>query len=200
MTTNHPAKPIRLPSSVIRELEKVEALDFSENLPGLLKWVNAVVSAYVPEVDEAGSGRVSPAFTPRSFRHYQTLGCIDPPQKLGKEARYGFRHYLQALLIRKLLWERVPAERIRALLDSRTNADYKAMLFCGVELVAKAAAHTSTATAGIPGETLPTPAAWMRVAIAPGVELHLREHTKRPKPAELKQWISLLETALRKNL
>ena len=67
-----------------------------------------------------------------------------------------------------------------------------------VELVAKAAARASTA--GIPGEALPTPAAWMRVVIAPGVEIHLREHTKRPKPAELKQWISLLETALRKNL
>ena len=30
--------------------------------------------------------------------------------------------------------------------------------------------------------------------------VHLRSDMPKPKPAELKQWISLLETALRKNL
>ena len=102
---------IQLPDSVIRELEEVEALEFSVGLDELIGWVNGVVAHYAPEAEQGGSGRVSPAFTARSFRHYQTLGCIDPPHKDGRMARYEFRHYLQALLIRKLLWDRVPAER-----------------------------------------------------------------------------------------
>jgi DNA-binding transcriptional MerR regulator len=184
---------IQLPDSVVRELEEVEALDFSVGLDELVEWVNGVVAHYAPEAEQGGSGRVSPAFTARSFRHYQTLGCIDPPQKDGRMARYGFRHYLQALLIRKLLWDRVPAERIRDLLDARSTAEYKELLFRGVRLVARSPAGTGA-------DEMPPAAAWTRVPIVPGVELHLREHTSRPKPAELKQWMQAIEQAIRKTL
>lgn len=189
-------KPIRLSASVVRELEEVETLEFSLNLDELLEWVNLVVARFAPEVEQAGSGRVSPAFTPRSFRHYQTLGCIDSPAKVGKGARYGFRHYLQALLIRKLLWERMPAERISGLLDSRTNAEYKELLFGGVEWVATPAIRSVSSAVKV----TPAAATWTRVSIAPGVEIQLREHSRRPNPAELTEWLRAIEQAIRKNL
>lgn len=197
---------LRLPSAVVGELDAVEALAPAVGLGELVDWVNAVVEHYVPDAaagGAAGSGRVSPGFTPRAIRHYQTLGCIDPPEKEGKEARYRFRHYLQALLIRKLLWERVPAERIRDLLEGRTNAEYKELLFRGIELVVRPAqggggrGRNDDAPSG---DDVPAPAAWTRVAVAPGVEIHLREHTRRPKPADLATWLQAIERALRKHL
>ena len=41
---------------------------------------------------------------------------------------------------------------------------------------------------------------WKRVQVAPGVELHLRGDRKRLTPAELKQLLKRLETALRRGV
>lgn len=194
MSKKHPA--IRIPASAIREFEQVEGMDWSEglSLPALLEWINEVAARFRP--DEIGDdSRASQEFSPRTFRHYQTLGCIDAPERSGKQAVYRFRHYVQALLLRKLLWERVPSEKIAALMAGRSTAETKQLLFDGIEIVARqtgGAGGTSTAPAA--GE------AWMRVGIAPGIELHLRGDLRKPKPAELKQILTFLENALRRNL
>lgn len=194
VTTNHPA--IRIPAAAIRELEQVEQWDWSDgvSLTDLLEWINAVVARFRP--DEIGAdSRASQEFSPRTFRHYQTLGCIDAPERAGKQVVYRFRHYLQGLLIRKLLWERVPSEKIATLMAGRTTADYKQLLFQGIEIVARPS-HSSASLVATPQAA----EAWKRIGVVPGVELHLRGDLPKPKPAELKQWLSLLETALRKNL
>ena len=194
MTANHPT--IRIPAAAIRELEQVEQWDWSEgiSLTDLLEWINAVVARFRP--DEIGAdSRASHEFSPRTFRHYQTLGCIDAPERVGKQVVYRFRHYLQGLLIRKLLWERVPSEKIATLMAWRSTADYKNLLFEGIQIIARPP-NASGATASGPH----APEAWKRIVVVPGVELHLRGDLPKPKPAELKQWLSLLETALRKNL
>ena len=84
-------------------------------LTELLKRTNRLAVLFLPNGDDRDS-RVSPVFQPRSFRRYQTLGCIDVPERVGKRAMYGFRHFVQALLVRKLLWEHLPAERIATLM------------------------------------------------------------------------------------
>jgi DNA-binding transcriptional MerR regulator len=171
-------------------------MDWSEglSLPALLEWINEVTARFRP--DEIGDdSRASQEFSPRTFRHYQTLGCIDAPERSGKQAVYRFRHYVQALLLRKLLWERVPSEQIAALMADRSTAETQQLLFDGIEIVARQAAGVGGAsTAPAAGE------AWKRVGIAPGIELHLRGDLRKPKPAELAQIITLLENALRKNL
>ncbi len=84
MTTNHPA--IRIPAAAVRELEQVEQWDWTDgvSLADLLDWINAVVARFRP--DEIGAdSRASQEFSPRTFRHYQTLGCIDAPERAGKQ-------------------------------------------------------------------------------------------------------------------
>ncbi len=171
-------------------------MDWSEGITllELLEWINGVAARFRP--DEIGAdSRASQEFSPRTFRHYQTLGCIDAPERVGKQAVYRFRHYVQALLLRKLLWERVPSERIAALMAGRSTAETKRLLFDGIEIVAR-----QSDAAGGSSSTSATAEPWKRIGIAPGIELHLRGDLRKPKPAELKQWLALLETALRKNL
>lgn len=190
MSQKHPA--IRIPSSAIREFEQVERMDWAEgiSLIQLLAWINDVATRFRP--DEIGvDSRASQEFSPRTFRHYQTLGCIDAPERAGKQVVYRFRHYVQALLLRKLLWERVPSERIAALMAGRGTAELKRLLFDGIEIVARQGGSTTQSG---------SVESWKRVAVAPGIELHLHGDLSKPKPAELKQLLSLLETALRKNL
>jgi len=181
---------IRIPESAVREFEEVEAMDWSEGLAlsELLRWVNQVAARFRPS-DIGEDSRASGEFSPRSFRHYQTLGCIDPPERAGKEVRYRFRHYVQALLLRKLLWERVPSERIVTLIAGRSTAETKQLLFEGIEIVAR--------QGGADAEKVES---WKRIRVTPGVELHVRHDLPKPRPAELKKLLAHLETALRKNL
>lgn len=194
VSKKHPA--IRIPVSAVREFEQVEGMDWSEgiSLTALLEWINEVTARFRP--DEIGDdSRASQEFSPRTFRHYQTLGCIDAPERAGKQAVYRFRHYVQALLLRKLIWERVPSEKIADLMAGRSTAETKRLLFEGIEIVARQSDGNGGASAApATGET------WKRVGIASGIELHLRGDLRKPKPAELKQILALLETALRKNL
>jgi hypothetical protein len=186
---------IRIPASAVREFEQVEKMDWSEgiSLTELLEWINEVTARFRP--DEIGDdSRASQDFSPRTFRHYQTLGCIDAPERAGKQVVYRFRHYVQALLLRKLIWERVPSEKISVLMAGRSTAETKQLLFDGIEIVARKSEGGGVCAASTAGEP------WKRFDIAPGIELHLRGDLTKPKPSEFKQIITLLETILRKNL
>jgi hypothetical protein len=194
LSATHPA--IRIPSSAIREFEQVERMDWTEGLllDDLLAWINEVAARFRPEEIGADS-RASQEFSPRTFRHYQTLGCIDAPERAGKQVVYRFRHYVQALLLRKLIWERVPSEKIAGLMAGRSTVGIKQLLFEGIEIVARQSAMAGgTQTAPASGED------WKRIGVIPGIELHLRGGMPKPKPAELKQILAQIETALRKNL
>ena len=188
--------PIRIPASALREFEEVENMDWSDGLPlkDLLEWINVVTARFRP--DEIGEdSRASQEFSPRTFRHYQTLGCIDAPERAGKQAVYRFRHYVQALLLRKLIWERVPSEKIAELMAGRSTAETKQLLFDGIEIVARQeGTDGESSTASHSAET------WKRIGVVPGIELHLRNDMAKPKAAVLEHILALMETALRKNL
>ena len=123
---------IRIPESAIEELDQVEQIDWEEGvgLQELIDWINQIVERFRPDSINA-SARSSAAFTPRSFRHYQTMGCIDAPKRAGKSVNYGFKHYLQGLVIRKLLWEKVPSEQIAKLMAGKDTGELKRLLLEG---------------------------------------------------------------------
>jgi hypothetical protein len=190
-----PANPaIPVSAKALREFEKLERADWEGGvtLTELLNRTNRLAVLLLPDEDSKDS-RVSREFAPRSFRRYQTLGCIDVPERVGKRAMYGYRHFVQALLVRRLLWEHLPAERIAALMAGRSTEEAKRMLFEGIEMVARQGGGVVVEDPG-EGEI------WRRVRVTPGVELHLCGDQPKLKPAEVKKLLVLLEAALRKNL
>jgi DNA-binding transcriptional MerR regulator len=192
-----PHSSTSLPAKALREFEKIAKSDWGDGVPitESLKRINRVAAHLSPEEDD-GTSRVKRVFTERSFRHYQTLGCINPPEKDGHQASYQFRHFVQALLVRKLLWERVPSEQIAVLMAGRSTDETERMFLGGIEMVAKAevgaGALASRSSAPGPAET------WKRVQVAPGVELHLREGMPKRKAADLKDLMERIEKALRR--
>ncbi len=127
---------ITIPETAILELEAVEEMDWEDgvSLEELINWINQVVARFRPDTVSDGA-RSSDSFSTRSFRHYQTLGCIDPPVRKGQRVFYHFRHYLQGLLVRKLLWERVPSSQIATAMKGRSLAEYKMLLLDGINIV-----------------------------------------------------------------
>lgn len=182
----------------MRAFEKIENRDWDDgvSLSDLLAMVNRLAERVLPK--EVGrDSRVSREFTQRSFRHYQTLGCVDPPERDGKRSVYGFRHFVQALLVRRLLWERVPAERITELLAGRSTAETKRMLFEGVEFVGRAGGGGE----GVVGSLTPGQAEmWKRIPVSPGAEIHLRDDLTMLRGAKLEELLLLVETVLRRSL
>ena len=187
---------IRIPESAVAEFAMVEEMDWTDGIPleDLLGWINQVVARFRPDaIDE--KARSSQEFTARTFRHYQTLGCIDAPVRQGKRVHYGFRHYLQGLLLRKLLWERIPSEQIVELMAGRSNEDYKQLLFEGIEIVPRG----GTQETGGGNHPKPSPQLWTRVDLAPGVELNLQHNRPRLSGKDVDRVLAELKRHLQAN-
>lgn len=175
----------------LREFGKVSSKGWDAGVPleELLARVNQVIAKLLP----ADDSRINPMFLPRTFRHYVTLGCIDPGRREGRRATYGYRQFLQALLVRKLLSEQVPAQRMPQLLTGRGNAELEQMLISGWDMVARTADGDVEHPASAPGPV----EKWNRVRIDAGVELHLSADLPRLKSVELRRLLELIEKALR---
>lgn len=182
---------IRIPPAALKELQQLEYEDWSVSAQDLVDWVNHTAERFLPQNAEDKSQRVSDSLSLRSMRHYQTLGCIDSPVREGREARYGFRHYLQALLVRKMLWQRVPSEKMAQMLPSRTISEYKNLLLQGIELVVKPTISESSPAFGSGPET------WRRLRVSEGVELHLHEEAGRLGAKSIPLLLEKIEAALR---
>jgi hypothetical protein len=143
--------------------------------------------------DASPSSRVKLTFTERSFRHYQTLGCIDVPEKCGRMASYGYRHFVQALLVRRLLSERVPSEQILTL-ARRDTKELESMLRDGVEIAARPGDEDADTESFVSASEVME--VWNRMRLAPGLELHI--HSKFPEvdKEEFERISALLERIL----
>lgn len=183
---------LQISPSALNELQQLEEQELFVSAEELVQWVNFTAERFLPATKDSKSKRVSDSLSLRTMRHYQTLGCIDPPTREGREARYGFRHYLQALLVRKMLWLRVPAEEIAALLPGRTVSEYKALLLDGIRLVVQpeSVKRGSAST--------PIAESWQRLTLAEGVELHLQLSTPRLQQAQIAPLLQQIEGALRR--
>ena len=182
----HPMSPNQhapaLPPPAIRELEKVEAMDWtgSLTLDGLLARVNRVGRKFLPGCVDVDS-RISTELHSRSFRHYQTLGCIDPGKREGRRVGYGRRHLLQALLVRKLLCERVPVERIAGVAAGRSPDELRVMLLGGLQI--------GPVVGGVTPSPAPAPGlreSWTRVVVCEGIEVHSRDGLPAPDDKTLR--------------
>ena len=195
MPRSHPSTS--LPARALREYRMIANSGWAGTgvpLPELLGRINRVAEHLAPEEAERNF-RVKRVFTERSFRHYQTLGCIDPPEKEGRRSAYGFRHFVQALLVRKLLWERAPSDQIAVVMSGRGTEEMERMFLGGIEMVAREGGDRNVRESPASGRA----ETWRRVRVIPGVELHLRNDLSALGKAELKELLARLESALRGN-
>jgi hypothetical protein len=192
-----PQSASQLPERALREFEKIAQSDWKVGIPltELLTRVNRVAEHLAPE-DDGRNSRVKRAFTERSFRHYATLGCIDLPEKKGRRSFYGFRHFVEALLVRKLLWQRVPSEQIASTMSGRGTEELKRMFLGGIEVVARGGEDRNAQESPASGMV----EMWKRVKLRPGVELHFRNDLPRLSETELVELVARLETALRRGV
>lgn len=162
----------------LKELDQLETMHLEFSMENLVEWVNNAVRRFYPQANEGGDKRVSDSFTVRTLRYYQTLGCLDTPDKDGRRAIYGYRHYLQALIIRKLLYLRYAPESIHDALQGKSNREYKEMLFAELPT---SRTHASGHQLATMGERTAAPCAqhevWTHIHLAPGIELRLKGQT-----------------------
>jgi len=188
MATDDQTK-IRISEVDFLEFQMVENMDWETgvSLRELVKWINEVAERFQPESDDRDA-RSSQNFTERSFRHYQTLGCIDAPKRVGRSAHYGFRQYLQALLVRKLLWERMSAEQISKSMTGKSNEDYKRMLFEDIDVLPV----LSQGTEPVQNQTK-LASQWTRHSVTDGIELHIESQVGAISGSEKKRILSEIE-------
>jgi DNA-binding transcriptional MerR regulator len=183
---------IQIPPSALKELQQLENKDWSVSAQELVDWVNHIAVRFLPANTPDKSGRVSENLSLRAMRYYQTLGCIDAPVREGREAHYGFRHYLQALLVRKMLWQRVPASTMAELLPGRTTDEYKNLLLEDIQLIAKPGSTQS------PRSSIEASETWRRLRVCDGIELHLGEKIARIDGKSIPAILEKIEAALRR--
>ena len=148
----------------------------------LLIRVNRVASKLGPLIRSPDS-RVRMTFKERSFRHYQTLGCLDPGERDGRRVVYGLRHFIQALLIRRLLLEKVSVERIAELMKNRSTQELRQGLDSGI------AAFIPQGTQYAEPGDFELEQTWRRYRMAPGIELSLCDDLTKCDAASLGQLV-----------
>ena len=179
--------------------------DAGWSLDELVDHANRLLPMFLPAAgDRPGSaGKVREEVNARLVRHYAGVGLLDDNTREGREARYGFRHLLQVLLVRRLLLEGYPATVIAKLLAGKGDAELRALLQGGTSVSAAPANPALDFLAGVrrraalpppaaaPSSPPPVPAApppppaalpatWDRLELLPGLEVHVRAGFRLP--------------------
>jgi DNA-binding transcriptional MerR regulator len=136
------------------------------NARGLAAHATALVDAAGVRPTNA-SARAAPS--PRAIRFYVASGLLDHPQGAGTAAIYSYRHLLQLLAIKIRQREGATLEVIKQemrdvtgdALERRVAGSLAAALSVGADTVAE----EGDAETSVP---------WRRVAVADGIELHVR--------------------------
>jgi DNA-binding transcriptional MerR regulator len=106
--------------------------------------------------------RVSPAPDARTVRYYGTLGLLDRPEIVDREARYGPRHVLQLVAIKALQALGMPLGEVQSHLYGKSNSELETLL--------------NTVTVDRPAEApAARPVRWQEVEVEPGLKLMIRE-------------------------
>lgn len=176
---------------------------WSGSLDELAVLANRLLPHYLP-LDR--SGRTQDQISPRLIRHYTTLGLLDEPLKLGREARYSERHLLQVLALRRLMGEGLTAQALRGVLTGRSDDDLRALITGQSRLEVQPQAsnpaldflealgappglrRSAPAPSPLPAAAAPPPPAaerYSRIPLVPGLELHVARSARLPRtPAE----------------
>lgn len=144
-------------------------------------------------VDSAGvkptnaSARATPSA--RAVRFYVANGLLDRPEGAGTAATYGYRHLLQLLAIKIRQREGQTLEAIRQEMKETTGDALE-------RRVAASLAPALSLQLPVGSRQEPALAAWRRVTIADGVELHVRDDS----PAAADDTLVTLRDTLRRAL
>jgi DNA-binding transcriptional MerR regulator len=113
-------------------------------------------------LDAQADGRVSQAPDARTIRYYGTLGLVDRPRILDREARYTRRHALQLAAIKALQAQGLPLSEVQSRLYGRSNSELE-------NLLETASQERRPAPAGV------RPLRWVELSLEPGVKVMIEE-------------------------
>ncbi|MGH7617125.1 MAG: MerR family transcriptional regulator [Gemmatimonadaceae bacterium] len=137
------------------------------NARGLAAHVTALVDAAGVRPTNA-SARAAPSA--RSIRFYVANGLLARPEGTGTAATYNYRHFLQLLAIKIRQREGITLDAIkREMVDFTGDALERRV---AASLAASLGATVETRRQATDDEPSPI---WRRVAVADGVELHVRD-------------------------
>jgi DNA-binding transcriptional MerR regulator len=128
-------------------------------------------------------GRVAAAPDARTVRYYGTLGLVDRPSIVEREARYGRRHVLQLVAIKALQAQGLPLAEIQARLYGRSNSELETLL--------TAVSQERPRPAGVRAVR------WREVTVEPGLKVLVEDGwAPRLSPAVLEERIRAALAAL----
>lgn len=127
------------------------------------------------------------------------------PEKHGRNASYGYRHFVQVLLVRRLLAEGVAATRMPELTGGSSTPELERLFLHGVEVLLRPGGSGEDAEprpsrnqevrrAGAGNSAT----GWIRVALLRGsIELHLSDRRPKMTPEERRQMLKRIEDLVR---
>ncbi|HET7584354.1 MAG TPA: MerR family transcriptional regulator [Gemmatimonadaceae bacterium] len=136
------------------------------NARGLAAHATALVDAAAMRPTNAAA-RVSPSA--RAVRYYVASGLLDRPEGTGTAATYNYRHLLQLLHIKIRQREGLTLDRIKSEMVEQTGDAMERRVASALAPALGARADQVVAADGA-GDHV-----WRRVAVADGIELHVRD-------------------------
>jgi len=128
-------------------------------------------------------GRVTAAPDARMVRYYGTLGLVDRPVIVEREARYGRRHLLQLVAVKALQARGLPLADVQARLYGCSNSELENLL--------KAVSQDRPQPPAI------QPLRWREVTVEPGFKILVEDGwASRLSPAALEERIRAAVAAL----
>jgi len=115
------------------------------------------------------SARAAPSA--RSIRFYVANGLLDRPEGTGTAATYNYRHFLQLLAIKIRQREGVTLDAIKSELKELTGDALERRVATALATTMGSTPVDTRARGGDDDQTL----SWRRLAVADGVELHVRD-------------------------
>lgn len=131
-------------------------------------------------------GRVSAAPDGRTIRYYTTLGILEKPKVISRQAFYGARHVLQILAIKSLQGLSLPLGEIQARLYGKSNKELEAIL----ESISNKLKSDQKARAEI------HPLIWREVMIEPGLRIMIEDQWRLSDEESLTKRIQSALSAL----
>jgi len=134
-------------------------------------------------LEAQGDGRVAAAPDARTVRYYGTLGLVDRPSIVEREARYGRRHVLQLVAVKALQARGLPLAEIQARLYGRSNSELETLL--------SAVSQDQARPAGVRALR------WREVTVEPGLKVMVEDGwAPRLSPSALEERIRAALAAL----
>lgn len=127
------------------------------SLERFVEVANELLPQFLPP--EEFDSRVQDTINPRLVRHYTTQGLLDKPLKLGREARYGYRHLLQLLVLRRLLAKGYNAGSLVNLTGNKPESELESLLLGDVQLTVEVTNPALAFLSQVRQRSLPQPPA-----------------------------------------